>query len=165
MLILLDKSLYMNLRTPLHWATKVIKGRSNRFVSASAMGTNLAFGSAMCIAFLGLEPFLTDVGCWQYLAFTTILLGAIVSTFLDHYHCLPGSGVRTTLGFVGGGMFLVYASGTLLPAVPPITEPLGVGMNLVYYALATVVVLSTTVFLHTVATSEQQLEQEIRALQ
>ncbi|PSP78798.1 hypothetical protein BRC81_07185 [Halobacteriales archaeon QS_1_68_20] len=129
------------------------------------MATNLVFGSAMCIAFLGLEPFLTDVGCWQYLALTTLLLGAIVSTFLDHYHCLPGSGIRTSLGLVGGAMFLVYASGTLLPAVPPITEPLGVAMNLVYYALATAVVLSTTVFLHTVATTERQLEQEIQSLQ
>lgn len=155
----------MTSRGPVDRAIRKIRGWSNAFVTGAAMGANLAFGSAMCIAFLGLEPFLTDVGCWQYLAFTTILLGVIVSTYLDHYHRLPGLGVRSTLGLVGGLMFLVYAAGTLLPAVPPITEPLGIGMNLVYYALATLVVLSTAIFTHTITAPEGRLEQEIRTLQ
>lgn len=150
-----------------------ITRKKSSLIGLAAVSANLVFGLTMCIAFLGLftsvsstaavlSTLVTTTACIHFLAYTSSIIGVMGALVPKNYDRLPGSSMFTKLTLVGVVMFAVFASGTLLPTVPPINKPMGVGVNLAYYAISTVVVLAAMVFTHTWLTDDSELEQMSR---
>lgn len=120
----------------------------NTIAGLSGAIINGVLSASICAVFLGVETLLTDIGCWHFIAYTSSLLAGIGMLFTRYHALLPGNRLLSKLPWVAGVMFAVYASGTLLPTVPPITQPLGVGVNLIYFSVSIAVVLTTMIAVH-----------------
>lgn len=153
--------------------TPGITRKKSSLIGLAAVSANIGFGLTMCVAFLGLftsvgsasavlGTLVTTTACIHFLAYTSSVIGVMGMLVPQNYDRLPGSSMFTKLSLVGVVMFGVFASATLLPTVPPINKPMGVGVNVAYYAISTVVVLAAMVFTHTWLTDDSELEQMSR---
>lgn len=117
-----------------------------------AAGTNLVVGFASCITFLLLSGLplvnLIGVSCPLYLGYTgggVALLGGITTTSYDR---IPGSGTLVKLAVLVGVSMLIYISGTFLPTVPPLRQPAGLGVNLLYYGISSVTAMGAAMYVY-----------------
>lgn len=128
---------------------------ANTIVGITAGLVNAAFSAGLCVAFFGWEVLLTDIGCWHFITYTSFIIAGIGTLFPRYADRLPGDGSLSKFVWVGAATYILFASGTLLPTVPPITASPGVGINLLYFAGTAALVVTTTVLVHSLLTGNE----------
>ncbi len=123
---------------------------------------NVVLGAASCIGWVGLQPFIEDLGCWHYIAFHTFLVTGIADLSMKNFDLVPGFGFLSRLATIAVAMFVVFAGGTTLAAVDPITEPAGVFVNVAYYAAMALLFTALTVGLYVYLFEDTEVERQLR---
>ncbi|WP_124953253.1 hypothetical protein [Halocatena pleomorpha] len=119
-------------------------------MAITAAAANFVVGLASCAGYLFVNqlPFGLTPGCPIYLGYTAIGVGVLGAITSNVYHSIPGATAsRKVLALVLLSL-PIYISGTFLPIVRPITEPAGIGVNMLYYLLSGVVVMGVVVYMY-----------------
>lgn len=143
-------------------SSQTIRGQSNTTITFAVAAVSAVLGAATCWVWVGTGPLLDDIGCWHYIVFTTILPAAIVSLSLDKFRAVPGNGFYSRIAVIWFAMFAVFNLGTTLPTVAPITRPVGVFVNVAYYAAMALILLAVMLVLEFAITEDSELERQYR---
>lgn len=144
----------------IHRVRHSVRRHANTTIALSVAVVSAVLGAATCVAWVGVGPFVDDIGCWHYIAFTTILPTAIAAMSMEHFDKVPGYGFLSRISVIGLAMFAVFNLGTAMPTVAPITKPVGVFVNVAYYAVMALILLWVTLFLQFYLTEGSEVERQ-----
>lgn len=111
---------------------------------------NFAIGLASCAGYLFVNqlPFGLTPGCPIFLGYTAVGVGLLSGITSNVYDSIPGATSFRKILVLMLVSIPIYVSGTFIPIVRPITEPAGIGVNMVYYVLSGLVAMGTAVYVY-----------------